>query len=100
MFCGCGARFPWADPMTVEDYNEWVRDEEDIASRRKQMVWLFVATILGVVAPLTGLIAGLQAHRSRTMLVGEAGTYLALGYGAALIGFIYTIVILLLIIGF
>lgn len=100
MFCSCGARFPWADPMTSADYQEWVDEENAIKTRRKQLVWLFVATILGVVAPISGVIAGIQAYRSRTLLVGETGTYLALGYGAALIGAVYTIVILLLVIGF
>jgi len=99
MFCSCGARFPWADPMTPTDYQEWVSEEALIKSRRRQLVWLFVATILGIAAPVTGAIAGIQAYRSRTLLIGEAGTYLALGYGATLIGFVYTLVILLLMIG-
>lgn len=86
--------------MTPADYQEWVEEETAIKTRRKQLVWLFVATILGVVAPLTGAIAGIQAYRSRTLLIGEAGTYLALGYGAALIGLVYTLVIILLVIGF
>ena len=100
MFCGCGARFPWADPMTPGDYLDWLKDEEEISESRKQLVVLFVLTILGLLAPLTGSIAGIQAYRSRTLLVGEAGTYLALGYGAAVIGVVYALVFILIFLGF
>jgi hypothetical protein len=97
--CACGARFPWADPMTKADYESWVTDQKQQKFMRTQLVILFVITIFGLLAPLTGTIAGIQAHRSRTLLVGEVGTYLALGYGAAVIGAVYTIVFLLLMIG-
>jgi RING finger family protein len=97
--CACGARFPWSDPMTKEDYESWLREDRQQKSRRTQLVVLFIVTILGLPAPLTGTIAGIQAYRSRTLLVGEVGTYLALGYGAAVIGMVYALVFLLLAIG-
>jgi len=98
--CACGARFPWADPMTKEDYESWVKERELQRDRRIQLIVLFVFTIMGLLAPISGTIAGIQAYRSRTLLVGEVGTYLALGYGAAVIGFVYTIVFVLLLFGF
>jgi hypothetical protein len=97
--CACGARFPWADPMTKADYESWMTEQRQQKSMRTQLVVLFVITIFGLLAPLTGAIAGVQAYRSRTLLVGEVGTYLALGYGAAVIGAVYTIVFLLLSFG-
>ena len=98
--CTCGAKFPWADPMTKDEYREWKTEDELRKSRRTELIVLFVITIFGLPAPLTGTIAGIQAYRSRTLLVGEVGTYLALGYGAATIGVVYTLVFLLLLIGF
>jgi len=98
--CGCGARFPWADPMTKDEYNEWAEEDKLRNQRRIELIVLFVITIFGLLAPLTGAVAGIQAYRSRNLLVGEVGTYLALGYGAAVIGLVYTIVFLLLLIGF
>jgi len=85
--------------MTKDDYQSWVRDQTDQKSMRTQLVVLFVITIFGLLAPLAGAIAGVQAHRSRNLLVGEVGTYLALGYGAAVIGAVYTVVFLLLLFG-
>ena len=98
--CACGARFPWADPMTKEDYDSWVAERGLQKDRRTQLIILFVFTVMGLLAPITGTIAGIQAYRSRTLLVGEVGTYLALGYGAAVIGVVYTLVFLLLSFGF
>ena len=86
--------------MTKDEYKEWVDEDKVRNQRRTELVVLFVLTIFGLLAPFTGTVAGIQAYRSRTILVGEVGTYLALGYGAAVIGAVYTIVFLLLLIGF
>ena len=86
--------------MTKDEYREWVAEDALRKQRRTELIVLFLITIFGLLAPLTGTIAGIQAYRSRTLLVGEVGTYLALGYGAALIGVVYTITFLLLLIGF
>lgn len=86
--------------MTKDEFKDWKTEDSLRKQRRIEMIVLFVITIFGVFAPLTGTIAGIQAYRSRTILIGEIGTYLALGYGAAVIGLVYTIVFLLLLIGF
>lgn len=86
--------------MTKDEYKEWVTEDALRKYRRTELIILFVITIFGVFAPFTGAVAGIQAYRSRNLLVGEVGTYLALGYGAAVIGLVYTIVFLLLLIGF
>lgn len=86
--------------MTKDEYKEWVAEDSLRKQRRTELIVLFVITIFGLLAPLTGAIAGIQAYRSRTLLVGEVGTYLALGYGAAVIGVVYTITFLLMLIGF
>lgn len=99
ILCRCGARFPWADPMTREDYQAWLTEDNDRDSRRRELVILFVLTLFGLPAPITGSVAGIHAYRSRGLLVGEVGTYLALGYGAAVLGGVYTLIFLLLAIG-
>ncbi len=97
--CRCGAHFPWADPMSEQEYLEWVEEDERRTRIRKQLIYLFLVTLLGVTAPLTGTIAGVQSYRYRHVLVGEIGTYLALGYGAGLIGLVYSLVFILLYFG-
>jgi hypothetical protein len=94
--CLCGAYFPWADPMTAEEYQTWLSEDKGRTRMCKQMVILFLLTILGLPAPITGGFAGIQAYRYRTLLVGEVGTYLALGYGAGVIGMVYSLIFVLL----
>ena len=97
--CSCGAKFPWADPMTKPEYTEWLAKETRNASARSGLIWLFVFSLIGVTAPLAGLIAGIFAYRRRHELAGSGGTYLAIGYGSAAIGAIYTILIVLVALG-
>lgn len=99
LVCRCGARFPWADPMTADEYRMWLKEDEERTRVRKQLIWLFIISLLGLPAPITGTVAGIQAYRSRKVLLGEVGTYLALGYGAGVIGMIYSLIFVLLYFG-
>ncbi len=94
--CGCGARFPWADPMTRKEYDEWVVEEERRVQTRRQLIVLFIITLSGLLAPLSGALAGVQAYRSRHLLSEGSGAYLALGYGSTIIGAFYVLIFLLL----
>lgn len=99
LVCSCGARFPWADPMTAADYHEWRAGQAEIKSAKTVLVVLFIGTLIGFLAPLTGPIAGIYAHAKRDMLAGENGTYLALGYGSASLGGVYALIIAVLAAG-
>lgn len=60
---------------------------------------LFVLSLVGVTAPLAGPLAGLYAWFKRAVLAGTGGTYLAMGYGSAALGAIYTLLIVLIALG-
>jgi hypothetical protein len=100
LVCSCGAKFPWADPMTREEFGEWTQKESRIANARKALIWLFVFTLIGITAPLAGLIAGIFSFVRRKELAGTGGTYLAVGYGSAAIGLIYTLLIAAVAVGY
>jgi len=85
--------------MTTLEYQAWMQAEKYTAERRRWLVILFVITLFGLPAPLTGAIAGFQAYRHHEELAGEHGPFLALGYGAATIGVVYTLIFLLLFLG-
>lgn len=89
LVCSCGATFPWADPMTPAELAAWREKEQGLASARKTLIWLFMGSLIGALAPLLGPIAGIYAHTKRKELVGAGGTYLAMGYGSAALGVIY-----------
>ena len=97
--CRCGAVFPHADPMTPEDYRAFTRGLASAAGRRRTILGLFLGSLLGFTAPLTGTIAGVIAYQHRDELAGSDGTYLALGYGAAALAALYTLLALLLLAG-
>jgi hypothetical protein len=99
LVCRCGARFPWADPMTAAEYRESVLQQQAISSARGLLIFLFLLSLVGLTAPIAGPIAGIYAWRRRTKLAGTGGTYLAMGYGSAAIGAIYTLLIVLTALG-
>jgi hypothetical protein len=95
----CNSTFPWAEPMTPEEYADWRAGEQQVASAKKILVTLFLFSIAGVTAPLAGPAAGLYAYRKRGLLAGAHGTFLALGVGSAALGACYLVLILLLALG-
>jgi hypothetical protein len=96
LVCTCGARFPWADPMTREQYRAWQARERSVEGARKLLVTLFLFSLAGVTAPIAGPVAAFYAHRNRQLLVGPHGVYLAMGYGSAALGAAYVGVALVL----
>ena len=99
LVCRCGARFPWADPMTPADYAAWLDQQGAITRARRSLIALFLLSLLGVTAPIAGPIAGLYAWSRRDRLGGAGGTYLAMGYGSAAIGAMYTILLVIVALG-
>jgi hypothetical protein len=93
LVCMCGARFPWADPMTNAEYVRWRDDQAALKSARTLLIWLFILSMLVVTSPVTGPIAGIYAFAKRKRLAGSGGPYLAMGYGSAALGVLYGVLI-------
>lgn len=99
LVCRCGAKFPSADPMTRAEYGAWRERKTLLRSTRRLLVLLFIFSLIGVTAPFLGFIAGCIAYTRRHGLAGSDGTYLAIGYGTAALGGVYTLTLLLLLAG-
>ena len=99
LVCRCGAEFPYADPMTRDEYRVWRAKGNATRRVRTTLLVLFLVSLAGLTAPVTGAIAGYIAWRERTRMQGADGTYLAMGYGAAALGATHTLVILFLLLG-
>jgi hypothetical protein len=99
LICTCGARFPWADAMSREEYAQWQAQQAAMSRVRTTLILAFLITLVGVVAPLTGPLAGIYAWRKRKLLDGTGGTYLAIGYGSAALGVFYAAVMALVALG-
>ena len=99
LVCMCGARFPYADPMSRSAYREYLDDLAGRKRARNLLLLLFFITFTGFPGPVTGPLAGVYAYSKRDLLTGVAGSYLALGAGTALLGICYGLIFLLLAIG-
>jgi hypothetical protein len=97
--CRCGALFPYADPMTRVEYYEWVESEASLRRARLGLLTLFIVSLFGLVAPITGAIAAVVVYRFKDRLAGAQGTYLAMGYGSIALGSLYSLMIVLLVLG-
>jgi hypothetical protein len=89
LVCPCGARFPWADPMTRAELDAWRAREREIQSAQRVLTILLVLSVAGVGAPICGPYAAHYAHARRAMLSGPNGVYLAMGYASAALGAAY-----------
>lgn len=96
LVCSCGAKFPWADPMTNKEYREWTDKQSRINTARKALIWMFILSLVGLLAPVIGPLAGVYAWFKRKDLAASGGTYLAMGYGSAAIGAVYLAIIVAL----
>ncbi len=99
LMCLCGAQFPYADPMTREAYAEYLADQSARKRARNLLVVLFFITGAGFPGPITGPLAGIYAYSKRGLLTGQAGSYVALGIGTALLGVCYGLIFALLGLG-
>jgi hypothetical protein len=85
--------------MTPEEFAAWRAEEQQRKAARRLLLALFFVGLTGFLAPLCGGIAVVYAWRRRRLLAGTGGIYLAVGFGAGAIGFVYTLAILLLLLG-
>jgi hypothetical protein len=99
LVCRCSATFPYADPMTRAEYVVWCQKEQSIKSSKTTLLMMFIVSLFGITAPVTGPIAGFYAWYSREKLAGQNGTYLAIGYGSAGLGVVYGVILALLAVG-
>ena len=99
LVCACGARFPYAEPMTPAQYVTWVDTRSHIARVKRNLVLCFLMAVLALIGPIVGLISVLYSRSKKDILEGEAGAFLALGYGAGALGAIQALVFLLMAFG-
>jgi hypothetical protein len=100
LVCSCGAKFPWADPMTSQSYTEWRAYESARRTKRSTLIILFLLSLTGLAAPIAGIAAAVTAFLWRRDLAGDYGAFLALGYGAGAVGIVYSLIFVGLRLGF
>ncbi|HEX7599178.1 MAG TPA: RING finger protein [Polyangia bacterium] len=99
LVCSCRATFPWAAPMTPEQYQQWTEDMQSAKRLKLIVTVLFVLSLTGVLAPILGLASFILTRRGRKLLEGADGAFTALAWGNMIIGATYTVLFVLLAVG-
>jgi hypothetical protein len=99
LVCACRATFPWAAPMTPEQYAEWTEEMRSAKGLKTTITVLFLLSLTGVLAPVLGLASFVLARRGRKLLAGADGAFTALAWGNLVVGATYALVFILLALG-
>ncbi len=83
----------------VVEYQQWQTSQAGVKASKRVILGLFFGSIIGVTAPLCGLLSGIFGYKKRELLAGEHGTYLALACGSATLGVVYTLLIVAIAVG-
>jgi hypothetical protein len=85
--------------MTPAEYQAWLDGERELASTKRIVLGLFLASLLGVPAPVTGPIGFWYVRTRKGSLRGADATYVAMAYGGVALGAVQAITLLLLALG-
>jgi hypothetical protein len=99
LVCTCGASFPYAAPMTSDQYGQWTADLRSAKGLKLTVLMLFVLSLTGVLAPILGPASYLLVRHRRKLLEGADGAFAALALGNLVVGVTYALVFVMLIVG-
>ncbi len=94
----CGADFDTVDPLSAYDMHNRFQREESSKSLRTGMIALFIASLIGILAPLTLLISAIYVPLNHKKLKQGGPALLVLGYTAIGISTVFCLLWLILII--
>lgn len=91
----CGTDFDTVDPMTVQDLRRQARSEQSLTKLKQSTVALFVVSLFGLPAPLTGIIGAFVLLPRRQELQKCGPLYQVLGYASLGLSAIYSLLIVI-----
>ncbi len=89
----CKARFPSPVPMTSAEYGAWKISSERVSQAKTTAVVLFAFSVLGFLAPILIVVAGIWVWRSRKILRKTGGPHEVLAYGSVILSVFYSIIL-------
>ena len=92
----CGTTFNTVDPLTMSDLKRQRRDERELGSFRNVVVGLFIASLVGCIAPLVLLILLIYLVPRRDKLRMAGPQYMVMGYSAIGISLLWSLGIVVL----
>ncbi len=93
----CGTEFKTVDPLTMSDLKRQRREERELGSFRGMVVGLFIASLIGCIAPLVLLISLGFLLPKREKLRTAGPQYMVMGYAALIISSLWSLGLLFLL---
>ena len=90
----CGTDFKTVDPLTMSDLKRQRRENREIGSFQNIVIWLFVASLVGCIAPLVLPTALIYLLPKRDKLRRAGPQYMVMGYAALVISALWSLGIL------
>jgi hypothetical protein len=95
----CGTEFDTADPLSLKDLRKQVVKGERLRTTRSMVVVLFVLAIVGCAAPIIAMVATAYVLTKHKTIAKSGPTYLVMGYSAMGISYLYSILMVLFLLG-
>jgi hypothetical protein len=90
----CGTNFDSVDPMSTGDLRRQAVAKSELDSFKKQVIALFVASILGCLAPIIAIIAPIYLLPRRTKLAKSGPLFTIMGWTSIILSWIYSLLML------
>lgn len=90
----CGTEFKTIDPLSLSDLKREQRESRELESFRKTVVGLFIASLVGCIAPLILLISLIYLLPKRNKLQQAGPQYMVMGYASLIISSVWSLGIL------
>lgn len=93
----CGTVFDTVDPLTRDDLRRQMDKSADLKTTRMNVIALFVASVIGLLAPLMLIVSLVWVIRKRRKLERCGPAYLVLGFASVALSAVYTFVAAILL---
>ena len=90
----CGTEFKTVDPLSMSDLKRQRRDDRELDTFRKVVIGLFVASLVGCIAPLVLLVALLYLLPKRDKLRQAGPQYMVMGSAAMVVSLLFSLALL------
>jgi hypothetical protein len=90
----CGSNFDTVDPLSAQDLRDRVTRQANVGSIRVAAIVIFIFSVIGVLAPLMLIISLVWVLSSRQKISAAGPAYLVLGYAAAGLSIVYSVMML------
>lgn len=91
----CGTDFGSVDPLTVADLRRHAVVQDQAEKAKKQVVALFVISIIGILAPLMLIVSVAYMVSKRAQLTKCGPLFVIMGWASAILSGIYSLLMLL-----